>query len=81
MPVQTPVEIFGTPHSNFVRAVRVAIAEKGLPYKYHPVRPHSPEARAVHPLGLVRRRNVELLCMLRVGNRRPRRKFRQQSRG
>lgn len=53
MPVQTPVEIFGTPHSNFVRAVRVAIAEKGLPYKYHPVRPHSPEARAVHPLGLV----------------------------
>jgi glutathione S-transferase len=52
MPVQTPVEIFGTPHSNFVRAVRVAITEKGLPYEYHPVRPHSPEARAVHPLGL-----------------------------
>jgi glutathione S-transferase len=51
--VQTPIEIFGTPHSNFVRAVRVAIAEKGLPYEYHPVRPHSPEARAVHPLGLV----------------------------
>jgi glutathione S-transferase len=51
--VQTPVEIFGTPHSNFVRAVRVAIAEKGFPYEYHPVRPHSPDARAVHPLGLV----------------------------
>ena len=53
IPVQTPVEIFGTPHSNFVRAVRVAIAEKGLPYDYHPARPHSSEAEAVHPLGLV----------------------------
>jgi glutathione S-transferase len=52
MPVQTPVEIFGTPHSNFVRAVRVAITEKGLPYEHHPVRLHSPEARAVHPFGL-----------------------------
>jgi glutathione S-transferase len=41
------------PYSNFVRALRVAIAEKGLPYEYHPVLPHSPEARAVHPLGLV----------------------------
>jgi glutathione S-transferase len=53
MPAQSPIEIFGTPHSNFVRAVRITIAEKGLPYDYHPVRPHSPEARAVHPLGLV----------------------------
>jgi glutathione S-transferase len=33
--------------------VRIAIVEKGLPYRYHPVLPHSPEARAVHPLGLV----------------------------
>ena len=46
---QTPVEIFGIPQSNFVRAVRMAIAEKGLSYEYHPVQPHSPEARAVHP--------------------------------
>lgn len=53
MSVQAPVELFGTPYSNYVRAVRVAIAEKGLPYEYHPVRPHSPEALAVHPLGLV----------------------------
>lgn len=48
-----PVELFGTPFSNFVRGVRIAIAEKGLPYAFHPVRPHSPEAFAVHPLGLV----------------------------
>ena len=53
MPVQTPVEIFGSPHSNFVRAVRIALAEKGFSYDYHPVQPHSREARAVHPLGLV----------------------------
>lgn len=53
MSTQAPVELFGTPYSNYVRAVRVAIAEKGLPYEYHPVRPHSPEALAVHPLGLV----------------------------
>jgi glutathione S-transferase len=51
--VEAPVEIFGTPYSNFVRAVRIAIAEKGRPYEYHPVRPHSPEACAIHPLGLV----------------------------
>jgi glutathione S-transferase len=53
VPVQSPFEIFGTPFSNFVRAVRMAIAEKGLAYEYHPVPPHSPEAIAVHPLGLV----------------------------
>jgi len=53
MPTPAPIEIFGTPFSNFVRAVRIAIAEKGLPYDFHPVRPHSPEAFALHPLGLV----------------------------
>jgi len=53
MRAHAPIEIFGSPFSNFVRAVRVAIAEKGLCYDFHPVRPHSPEARAVHPLGLV----------------------------
>ena len=53
MSVEPPVEILGTPHSNFVRAVRMVLAEKGLTYEYHPVRPHSPEALAVHPLGLV----------------------------
>jgi glutathione S-transferase len=51
--VQAPIEILGTPYSNFVRAVRMAIAEKGIPYDYAPVAPNSPEARAVHPLGLV----------------------------
>jgi glutathione S-transferase len=53
VPLRTPVEIFGTPHSNFVRAVRMVLAEKALAYDYLPVRPHSREAHAVHPLGLV----------------------------
>ena len=52
MPIQSRFEIFGTPFSNFVRAVRMAIAEKGLAYDYHPVKPQSPEAIAAHPLGL-----------------------------
>ena len=53
MSVLAPIEIFGTPYSNFVRAVRVTLTEKGIPYEYHPVRPHSPEACAIHPFGLV----------------------------
>jgi glutathione S-transferase len=51
--VEPPVAILGTPHSNFVRAVRMVLREKGLAHDYLPVRPHSPEANAVHPLGLV----------------------------
>ena len=31
----------------------MAIGEKGPRYEYYPVRSHSPEARAIHPLGLV----------------------------
>ena len=53
MSVLAPIEIFGTPYSNFVRAVRVTLAEKSISYEYHPVRPHSPEAYAIHPFGLV----------------------------
>jgi glutathione S-transferase len=53
LPLQTLIEIFGTPHSNFVRAVRMVLAEKALAYDYLPDRPHSPEAHAVQPLGLV----------------------------
>jgi glutathione S-transferase len=49
----TPIEIFGIPQSNFVRAVRMVASEKGLAYVHHPVRPHTADALAVHPLGLV----------------------------
>jgi glutathione S-transferase len=49
----TPIEIFGIPQSNFVRAVRMVASEKGIAYVHHPVRPHTADALAVHPLGLV----------------------------
>ncbi len=49
----TPIEIFGIPQSNFVRAVRMVASEKGLAYVHRPVRPHTADALAVHPLGLV----------------------------
>jgi hypothetical protein len=45
----TPIEIFGIPQSNFVRAVRMVASEKGLAYAHHPVRPHTADALAVHP--------------------------------
>jgi glutathione S-transferase len=49
----TPIEIFGIAQSNFVRAVRMVAFEKDLAYVHHPVRPHTADALAVHPLGLV----------------------------
>jgi glutathione S-transferase len=40
--VQPPVEIFGIPQSNFVRAVRIAIVEKGPPTDITPSCPIHP---------------------------------------
>jgi glutathione S-transferase len=50
---QPPIEIFGTPYSNYVRAVRMVLAEKDLGYIHLPVAPRAREAALVHPLGLV----------------------------
>lgn len=47
------VEIIGFPGGNFVRAVRMAAAEKQIPYRLTHALPHAPEAMAVHPLGKV----------------------------
>ncbi|HEY0523091.1 MAG TPA: glutathione S-transferase family protein [Stellaceae bacterium] len=47
------IEIFGVPQSNFTRAVRIACEEKAIAYDYHPVRPHSPDVVAIHPLGKI----------------------------
>jgi len=47
------LEIIGIPISNYVRALRVLCAEKGVPYKLTPALPHSPEVKAIHPAGLV----------------------------
>jgi len=47
------VDVLGAPQSNFVRTVRMALEEKGVPYTLVPVRPHTPEIDAVHPLGKI----------------------------
>jgi len=50
---QDRIEIYGIPQSNFTRAVRMVCAEKAIDYDHFPVRPHSGEANAIHPLGKV----------------------------
>ena len=47
------LEIIGAPQSNFVRTVRIACREKGVPYTLVPARPHSPEVDAIHPFGKI----------------------------
>ena len=47
------LEIIGAPQSNYVWTVRIAAAEKGVPYKFTPLRPHSAEVDAIHPFGKI----------------------------
>jgi glutathione S-transferase len=47
------LEIIGAPHSNYVWAVRIAAAEKGVPYKFTPLRPDAPEVGAIHPFAKI----------------------------
>jgi glutathione S-transferase len=57
------VEIIGIPQSTYVRAVRMACEEKGIPYTLTPAFPHSPEVLAIHPFGKIpafRHGDVEL---------------------
>jgi glutathione S-transferase len=47
------LEIIGAPWGNFVRTVRMACVEKGVPYRLTVVRPSAPEVAAIHPFRLV----------------------------
>ena len=47
------LEIIGAAQSNYVWVVRIAAAEKGVAYKFTPVRPHTPEVDAIHPFGKI----------------------------
>ena len=47
------VQVIGLPQSNYVWAVRIALAEKGVVHENIPAPPHSPEAVAVHPMGKI----------------------------
>lgn len=49
----TDVTVIGLPQSNYVWAVRIALAEKGVAHEVVHAPPHSPEVRAVHPLGKI----------------------------
>src|SRR5215469_13520208 len=52
-PAMATLEIIGAPQSNFVRTVRIACMEKGVPYTLIPARPHTPEVDAIHPFGKI----------------------------
>ena len=47
------LEIIGAPQSTFVRATRMALEEKRVPYKLTPAFPQSPEMLALHPYGKI----------------------------
>jgi glutathione S-transferase len=47
------LQIIGAPQSNYVRVVRIACAEKGVPYSLVPASPHSPEFDTIHPFGKI----------------------------
>ena len=47
------VQVIGLPQSNFVWAVRIVLAEKGVAHENVPAPPHSPEVVAIHPLGKI----------------------------
>lgn len=47
------VVVVGSPISPYTRAVRIALAEKGVAYTLKPVAPHAPEAGAIHPFGRI----------------------------
>jgi glutathione S-transferase len=47
------LEIIGFPRSTFVRVVRMACEEKGVPYELTAAPPHAPEVTAIHPFGKI----------------------------
>ena len=47
------VVLVGSPISPYVRALRMALAEKGVAYALKSVAPHSPDADAIHPFGRI----------------------------
>lgn len=47
------VTVYGNPRSTYCRTVRMALAEKGVPYKLDPLAPHTPELVAHNPFGRV----------------------------
>ena len=51
--MMTDLHIIGTPHSNFTWTCRIVCVEKGVPYTFDQVRPHTPEVESISPFGLI----------------------------
>jgi glutathione S-transferase len=47
------LELIGAAPSNYVWTCRIALAEKGVPYKHTEIMPHTPEVDAIHPFGKI----------------------------
>ena len=47
------LELIGAAPSNYVWTCRLALAEKGVPYRLNELMPHSPEVDAIHPFGKI----------------------------
>src|SRR5579864_2963809 len=47
------LELIGAARSNYVWVCRIALAEKGVPYRLNEARPHTPEVDAIHPFGKI----------------------------
>ena len=45
--------VYGFPLSTYVRTVRMALAEKGVPYALEPFEPHSEELKSFQPFGKI----------------------------
>jgi glutathione S-transferase len=68
MNVMSELQILGAPASVYVWVVRMACAEKGVPYTLIPAMPHTPEIDAIHPFGKipVMRHGAATLCESRA---------------
>ena len=47
------VTLLGDARSAYTRTVRMALAEKAVPYSFQNAAPHSPDIRALHPFGRI----------------------------
>ena len=62
------LELIGAAPSNYVWTCRLALAEKGVPYRLSELMPHCPEVDAIHPFGKipVMRHDAVELCESRA---------------
>ena len=47
------LELIGAAPSNYVWTCRIALAEKGVPYKHTEIMPHTPDVDSIHPFGKI----------------------------